>query len=239
MLAAPEHKTCFGFYTSRGGNEPNALCNNPIFTQNRSSFATRPKLNIPTMSDSSYGTLKQEGVIAQKGKRREEIVDRILEAMSADEIYETLYLQRKSESEVKDRHFRALVDCMEQVYEDLGGVTTEESISERARDSVLWEGNPKTTINNIQFMGVQHRPDFEIQFEDIKIAVEVKLGDKGVDVRGGLGQSIVYAEEFDFVAYLFVDTSKDKKIKEGYEGKEEQMVINSLWENYNIKFAIV
>lgn len=191
------------------------------------------------MSDSSYGTLKQEGVIAQKGKRREEILDRILEAMSADEIYETLYLHRKSESEVKDRHFRALVDCMEKVYEDLGGVTKEESISERARASVLWEGNPKTTINNIQFMGVQHRPDFEIQFEDLKIAVEVKVGDKGVDIRGGLGQSIVYAEEFDFVAYLFVDTSEDKKIREGYQRKEEQMVIDSLWENYNIKFAIV
>ncbi|MCS3940334.1 hypothetical protein GGP84_002986 [Salinibacter ruber] len=191
------------------------------------------------MSDSSYGTLKQEDVIAQKGKRREEIVDRILEAMSADEIYETLYLQRKSESEVKDRHFRALVDCMENVYKDFGGVTKEDSISERAKDSVLWEGNPKTTINNIQFMGVQHRPDFEIQFEDLKIAVEVKLGDKGVDIRSGLGQSIVYAEEFDFVAYLFIDTSEDKKIEEGCEGKEEQMVINSLWKNYNIKFAIV
>lgn len=191
------------------------------------------------MTDSSYGTLKQEGVIAQKGKRREEIVDRILRAMSADEIYETLYLQRKSESEVKDRHFRALVECMEGIHEDLGGVTQEESISKRARDSVLWEGNPKTTINNIQFMGVQHRPDFEIQFKDLKIAVEVKIGKRGSDVRGGLGQSLVYAEEFDFVAYLFVGTSEDKKIKKGCEEKKEQLVINSLWANYNIKFAVV
>jgi hypothetical protein len=191
------------------------------------------------MSDTTYGTLKQEGIIAQKGARREKIVNRILEAMSKDEIYETLYLQRKSESEVKDRHFRALVDCLESLHEELGRVTKQESIEKRARESVLWEGNPQTTINNIQFMGVQHRPDFEVQFDGLKIAVEVKLGDKGADIREGLGQSIVYAGEFDFVAYLFVDTSQDKKIKEGYQGKEEQLVIESLWSNYNIKFGIV
>jgi hypothetical protein len=191
------------------------------------------------MSDRNYGTLKQEGVIAQKGTRREKIVDDILEAMSKDEIYETLYLQRKSESEVKDRHFRALINCLENLHEEIGGLTDRESIEKRARESVLWEGNPQTTINNIKFMGVQHRPDFEVQFDNLKIAVEVKLGDKGADIREGLGQSIVYAGEFDFVAYMFVDTSKDKKIKEGYQEKEEQLVINSLWSNYNIKFGIV
>ena len=199
-----------------------------------------PRTNGCTiMSDNTHGTLKQEGLIAQKGRRREEIVDRILDAMSDEEIYETLYLQRKSESEVKDRHFRVLLECLEDIHRDMGGVTKESSIKERARDSVLWEGNPKTTINNIKFMGVQHRPDFEIQFEDLKIAVEVKLGDKGSDIRGGLGQSLVYAEEFDFVAYLFVDTTKDKKIREGCQEKEEQILTNNLWNNYNIKFSVV
>jgi hypothetical protein len=191
------------------------------------------------MSDSSHGTLKQEGIVARKGSRREEIVERILNALTDDDIYENRYVERLTENKMKDPLYSALVDCMEGLYEDLGGVTKQSSIEERARESVLWESSPKTTINNIKFMGVQHRPDFVVQFDDLRIAVEVKLGDRGADIREGLGQSLVYAAEYDFVAYLFIDTSGDKKIQLGCEQDVEQQVLDSLWSNYNIKFAVV
>jgi len=191
------------------------------------------------MSNSSNGTLKQEGVITQKGARREEMIDRILEALSDEQIYETMYYQRKKESEVKDRLFTVLIDCLKGLHKDLGGITKAKTIEERARNSVLWEGNPQTTVNNIQFMGVQHRPDFVVQFDGLETAVEIKLGDKGAAIREGLGQSLVYAADFDFVAYLFIDSSQDKKVLEGYKGGTERSIVDSLWSNYNIKFKVV
>ena len=73
----------------------------------------------------------------------------------------------------------------------------------------------------------------------IKIAIEIKKGDKGQAIREGIGQSIVYSEVIDFVSYLFVDTSDDKRILNSMELSRESKLAYSLWNNYNIWLGII
>jgi hypothetical protein len=80
-----------------------------------------------------------------------------------------------------------------------------------------------------------------VKVDDIRVAVEVKRGENGSAVREGLGQSLVYSscEDFDFVVYLFVDTSRDKKIRDSLNRSLDSTFIQSLWDERNIRFAIV
>ena len=71
------------------------------------------------------------------------------------------------------------------------------------------------------------------------INLEVKKGETGSSLREGIGQSLVYSSAFDFVVYLYVDISKDKKIRDSMNGKKEQELINDLWDNHNALFQVV
>ena len=103
----------------------------------------------------------------------------------------------------------------------------------------LYPEHAPTTVNNFVFFGVQHRPDFVVKIDGLKIAVEVKRGDSGSAVREGIGQSIVYAAAFDFVCHIFIDTSKDKKVLNSLQEPAERFFVKTLWNNYNIRFDVV
>jgi hypothetical protein len=87
--------------------------------------------------------------------------------------------------------------------------------------------------------GVQHRPDMEVKFKGIKIAIEVKKGEQGNDIRSGFGQCLMYQSYYDFTLYLFVDTSKDKRLLSSMTGEKEKKLMDSLWSNYNVMVNIV
>jgi hypothetical protein len=82
----------------------------------------------------------------------------------------------------------------------------------QVKDMLLWEGNVKTTVKNIMFMGTQNRPDMVFEIADLKVAIEIKRGASGSDLRSGIGQSIIYSTHYDFVLTLFIDTSDDKRV---------------------------
>ena len=50
--------------------------------------------------------------------------------------------------------------------------------------------------------------------------------------------SHIYATHYDFVLYLFVDISDDKRIQNAQGGVNELSLTGELWDNYNIKFII-
>jgi hypothetical protein len=110
---------------------------------------------------------------------------------------------------------------------------------EKARTMIKWEGNVNTTVKQIQFMGTQNRPDMTIQSEGVTIAIEFKKGDRGSSLREGFGQSIVYSTAYDFVIYMFIDVSEDGRIVKGSSAVNEQKFLENLWDNFNVKFAIV
>lgn len=184
---------------------------------------------------------KLRGYAAHKTALRVEIVDRIMECLKGEQIFNTLDYRRRSESYLKQYMHQPLQACLVDVVGRIDDRLSQEAREARAKAALFWEGDMGTTVNNVLFLGVQHRPDFAVKLAGIRIAVEVKKGETGGAVRGGIGQSLVYvaSKDFDFVVYLFADTSRDKKIRDAAEGSAAAKFIESLWDNYNVRFSVV
>ncbi|MBA7662699.1 hypothetical protein ES703_70730 [subsurface metagenome] len=73
----------------------------------------------------------------------------------------------------------------------------------------------------------------------MRIAFEIKQGDDSRAFRAGIGQSIVYSTQYDFVLYFFVDTTAGGDIENAQSGEKEAQLTKSLWDVYNIKFVVV
>lgn len=77
--------------------------------------------------------------------------------------------------------------------------------------------------------------------DDYDIAIEIKCGSNGSSIREGLGQSLCYSNCYDYVVYLFIDTSSDKHIRDSLsltDGKELS-IVDELWANHNVLFSVV
>lgn len=117
---------------------------------------------------------------------------------------------------------------------------SEEKAKEVAYKEFKWEQNKATRVRNFTFFNTNHRPDAELTLPDgLKIAIEIKKGKNGESLRSGIGQSIVYSQKYDFVLYFFVDISEGANIRSAYTGTSEEILIQSLWNNYSIKFFVV
>ncbi len=112
--------------------------------------------------------------------------------------------------------------------------------TEWVKNHFHWEKKTITTVNNFPFMATNHRPDAVLDLPDgCRVAIEIKKGYTGAEIRAGIGQAIVYATQFDFVLYLFVDTTDSRDILSASSGVKEQSLVKSLWDNYNIRFDVV
>ena len=78
-------------------------------------------------------------------------------------------------------------------------------------------------------------PDFII-IRPYKIAIEYKKNSSGSIVKHGIGQCMMHTlgGEFDFVYCLIHDENKDKKILKSSSNEKERIIINKLWERYNV-----
>jgi len=175
---------------------------------------------------------------AGKGKKRNKIVDSIVKALKSDDIFSTINYRNLSESRIKQSMYPYLVRELTRLYKGLSNIS-DETAEKKAKKSLLWESNVNTTINNSYFMGTNHRPDFVVNVEGLKIAIEVKRGDDGTSIREGIGQTLVYSNIYDFTIYLFVDITKDKKILNSIGGETESKFIKNLWDDHNVKFEVV
>lgn len=176
---------------------------------------------------------------AKKTARRNLLVDGVMDAMMSESVF-GLIGSGRSESAVAHVMHGELLRSLHSLHRSLDPRSSDALIARRARECLLWEGDINTTINHIQFLGAQHRPDFIIQVDDIRLALELKRGSDGGCIREALGQCIVYSSQFDFTCCVVVDTTRDKKIKRAYaEGCSEAIVIASLWEHFNIRLGVV
>ncbi len=184
---------------------------------------------------------RQSTGTARKSARRVRVVFQILDVLMSKHIFTTLNYRQKSEAYIKQYMHQPLQDRLIEVHRELTPKVSDATLAKKAQASLSWEGDVKTTINHVRFLGAQHRPDFKIEIEDMQIAVEIKRGEAGAAVREGIGQSLVYAcsTDYDFVIYLLVDTSKDKKILKSLESDVEEGFVESLWQNYNVRFRVV
>ena len=177
---------------------------------------------------------------ARKSVRREKVVDAILGGLKSQKIYKTLDYGRKASPTLRST-FTGLFSigcagCARTCTRTSGG--TKRGTGREPRSACTGRA---TSIRDQQpaLLKLPARPNFKVNFEDLEVAVEIKRGESGAAVREGLGQAVVYAQRFDFVVYLFIDTSKDKKVLASMEGTQERSLIETLSDTFNIRFDVV
>ena len=173
-----------------------------------------------------------------KSQKRIDFIDLISEAITHDDIFGTINYKNQNEDQIKQFIYPHLVDSLAGYIVENKGISKSDA-KDQVKKNLKWEGDVNTTVNHILFMGTQNRPDMVLEMNGLKIAIEFKRGKKGSDLRSGFGQSMVYATHYDFVLYLFVDTTDDKRIFNATTGGNETEFIDNLWDLYNIKFIVV
>ena len=176
--------------------------------------------------------------LASKSKNRIAILEMIQDGISSGEIFETIDYKNQSEDKIKQFIYPNLLNKLTEYVMERKGFSRSLA-REKAKTMIKWEGNVNTTVKNIHFMGTANRPDMTVDIGGIKIAIEVKKGNRGSALREGIGQAMIYSTSFDFVLYQFIDTSEDGRIKNGSTAITEQHFLNNIWDNFNIKFTVV
>jgi len=174
---------------------------------------------------------------ASKTENRIMLLDSIMDVISDNEIYDTIDYKRKNEEFIKQFMYQPLLFSLTSKFKDKGFKNS--TSVRKAKESLIWESNKQTVLHNMVLFGTQHRPDMEISTDSISIAIEVKKGDCGADIRQGFGQCIIYSSKYDFVTFLFIDTSDDKRILNSMSSRKEKYISESLWDNYNVMFKVV
>jgi hypothetical protein len=174
---------------------------------------------------------------ASKSKKRVSLLDMVSEAMTHNDIFHTINYRNKNEDSIKQFIYPHLVDALaERMVEEKG--LSKDRAKEVVKKNLKWEGNVNTTVNHVLFMGTQNRPDMVLETDGLKIGIEFKKGESGSALRSGIGQSMIYSTHFDFVIYLFIDTTDDKRIANSVGSTNESEFIDLLWKDFNIKFVI-
>lgn len=88
------------------------------------------------------------------------------------------------------------------------------------------------------FMGTKNDPFLIVDMHGVKIAIELKKGKRGIDLKDGIAQSMIYSTYYDFVLFLFMDVSEEKRIVNAQGGVNEKSLVSELWKQWNIKFMI-
>lgn len=176
--------------------------------------------------------------LSSKSKKRLELLDVIKDGITSHEIFETIDYKNQSEDKIKQFIYPNLLNSISNWISEKKGF--EPGLArKKAKTMVKWEGNVKTTVKNIHFMGTANRPDMSVEANGVKVAIEFKRGSSGSSLREGFGQSLIYSTAYDFVIYMFIDTSDEKKIANGSTALAEQSFLKNLWNNFNIKFLVV
>jgi hypothetical protein len=176
--------------------------------------------------------------LKSKSQKRVAFLEYVSEAVTHQDIFGTIKYQNQSEEKIKQFIYPHLVESLTELVVKERGIEKLDA-KELVKKALKWEGNVNTTVHHILFMGTQNRPDMVLEMNGIKIAIEFKRGDKGSDLRAGIGQSMIYSTHYDFVLYLFIDTSDDKRIFNATGGVNEQEFVEMLWDQYNIKFTVI
>lgn len=187
------------------------------------------------------GQRQVEGVRRpRKSSRRSEFVEALARALAHRNIYETVSYENRNEDYLKSYMHQPLRSAIAGVLRERAPLLSEQALERKADEALYWEGDRRITINNVQFLGAQHRPDFVVALPNLRVAVEIKLAGVGSQVREGIGQSLVYTAsgQFDFVIYILVDVTPDKKLKASTKAPREAIFIKRLWDSHNVKLVV-
>ncbi len=174
---------------------------------------------------------------ARKTAKRVDIVDRIAAAVAAPVPARRLGLPAKDERKIAVAITLQLEMALREIIQDYNPDLLEETVERKAREALLWQTTAPE--NEIHFMGTDHRPDFVVNIEGIRVAVDVQQGEDGPAVEFGLGKALVYAYHHDFVVFSLIDNSSSHQIQLSLFEPSEKAFVEQLWEDHNIRFRVV
>ncbi|MFA5618284.1 MAG: hypothetical protein WDK95_15750 [Syntrophorhabdaceae bacterium] len=175
-----------------------------------------------------------------KTNKRTDFIDAIFDCMKNHEYFSDDFDRRKEkEGGIQKVFFSKLERSLPKLYVDKLGKNSDEA-QKMTKETFIYEKKKKIILHNFNYFGTSHRPDAQLEIDkNVSLVIEIKKGDKGTDIRAGIGQSLIYSQKYDFVLFVFVDTSPERTIRNAVTAEEEKSLINSLWDNYNIRFRVL
>lgn len=175
--------------------------------------------------------------LAKKTNRRVKLLKSIMSQMKGHDMF-SMQVSRKRDTEntIKKNLFLSLEKKLKRFLIKYG---INDNKSKELVAGFQWEQKLTTTVNNFTVFSTNHRPDAVLDLDDFRIGIEIKKGDGGSALRGGLGQCLLYSTEFDFVLYLFVDITPNQNIQKSISGLRESDMIEYLWLRHNVMFDVI
>ncbi len=175
----------------------------------------------------------------RRTKRAEEVLNHLVKTLTTDRVYQTYDYKSRDESYIRQALYEALRLGIRDFYKRKTPHYSKSTLDRKARRALTWEGDARTSIRGTELFARSHRPDYVVDMENLRIAIEVKSGDSGSGIRNGLGQALVYSTDYDFVIYLMIDTSRDSAIANSANNDPERSLIERLWFSHNIRMVLV
>lgn len=187
---------------------------------------------------------------ARKTERRIKLIKDLADCIKNYRYFDDTTKRDNSERELQKAIFYEL---MEDIPSYLTGHyhKDEEYYKNEIHEIFRWEQNKYHSVKNFALFNTNHRPDAKLFIPDrsqTSVAIELKRGDSGSNLRSGLGQAILYSKQFDFVIYTFIDTTRNRNIRSSISGRSnpnnddvsiERKLISELWDYHNVRFQIV
>ncbi|MBN2017313.1 MAG: hypothetical protein JW794_04175 [Candidatus Cloacimonetes bacterium] len=175
----------------------------------------------------------------KKTTKRLNLINEIIKKMKEHDIFsESVSRKTNTENMIQKSVFSMLDKRLPEIISKNYGIT-ERNARKQIKYNFIFESKTIKPVPSFNFFATNHRPDAILELRDIRIAFEIKKGEKGNSIRSGIGQSIVYSTQYDFVLYFFVDTTPGCDINSSKHGDKEKELIKYLWDNYNIRFFVV
>jgi len=178
---------------------------------------------------------------ARKTAQREKLIDDIIESMASHELFSDNVARKDDEAAIQKTLFLRLEKggSLKQILTENNRASNKDKAQQIALKNFAYEQDKNTTVKQFNSFGTSHRPDAVLELSDMRIAIEIKKGTNGSAIRSGLGQCVLYSEEYDFVIYMFIDQTPGLNIKNSVTGEKEQRIIDNLWKQDNVKFVVV
>ncbi len=176
--------------------------------------------------------------LAKKSTKRLKIIRSISDVITNDRIFSEINIQNMSEAKIMGFMKRYLEEGLEELFKEISPSLKQSAYERKANKALVWGPDPTNFIPAVNLFGTRNIADYLVNIEGMQIALEVERGEDGKSVRDGLGQSLVYSTDYDFVIYLLIDVTKEEKILKSLENIKEQRLIGSLWENHNVLLVV-
>lgn len=176
--------------------------------------------------------------LASKSKNRLELLETITEGITSTDIFEKDNFKKNSEDKLKKSIYPNLLNTLADRICDKRGFS-KGLAREKAKTMIKIDDGKSQPINTTHFMGTSNKPSITVESSGIKVAIEIKKGDRARNLKESFGESMIFSNVYDFVIYLFLDTTEETRIVKGSSGITENNFLKNLWDNFNVKFTII